>query len=177
MATNRILDIIPECFVDTNLVTYLLGCEVNHQYGCNQVANTMKKVPGDFRLGIIDDDKRKNKYVSEFRSIARSANLELLKHSTNNHYIILVKKAAEDFILKAAEVDKVDLSEADLPNDLEGLKLYTKSCKANTDTKLRKAFKLLRDNSEFVLLKSILKYFADYKYNANEQELRSMFEK
>lgn len=41
---NSYLHIIPECYVDTNLVQILLQIKgVNHQYGCGQVTNVMKK--------------------------------------------------------------------------------------------------------------------------------------
>lgn len=48
--------IIPECYVDTNLVETLVcpgGC--NHQKGCNQVAKVMQdKFANRLAIGIID---------------------------------------------------------------------------------------------------------------------------
>lgn len=54
------LFIIPECYIDTNLVESLITTEgCNHQKGCNTVANTMKnKFKDNFAVGIIDNDKR-----------------------------------------------------------------------------------------------------------------------
>ncbi len=54
------LFIIPECYIDTNLVETLIATEgCNHQKGCNTVVNTMKRRFGDkFAVGIIDHDKR-----------------------------------------------------------------------------------------------------------------------
>ena len=66
--------IIPECYVDTNLVETLVcsgGC--NHQKGCNQVAKVMKeKFANRFAVGMIDADKRRPGYLNEFRKIATS---------------------------------------------------------------------------------------------------------
>ncbi len=61
--------IIPECYIDTNLVETLScrdGC--NHQKGCNQVAKIMKEKFADrFAVGIIDADKRTPGYLREFK--------------------------------------------------------------------------------------------------------------
>ena len=66
------LDIIPECYIDTNLIETILntkGCYtegVNHQKGCNTVVKTMndpKKLKNEFALGIVDADKRQPSYV------------------------------------------------------------------------------------------------------------------
>ena len=66
--------IIPECYVDTNLVETLVckaGC--NHQKGCNQVAKVMQEKFADrFAVGIIDADKRKPGYLNNFNEIASS---------------------------------------------------------------------------------------------------------
>ncbi len=54
------LYLVPECYVDTNLVELLLDTDgVNDQKGCNTVVNTMKaKVLKDsFAVSVIDLDK------------------------------------------------------------------------------------------------------------------------
>lgn len=93
--------IIPECYVDTNLVETLVcpnGC--NHQKGCNQVAKIMReKFVNRFAVGIIDADKRRPGYLNEFREIAASEHLKLFRHSIRPHFIILVHPAVEGFIL------------------------------------------------------------------------------
>lgn len=72
--TGRADFIIPECYIDTNLVETLVcqgGC--NHQKGCNQVAKIMQEKFADrFAVGIIDADKRRPGYLTEFREIASS---------------------------------------------------------------------------------------------------------
>ncbi len=90
--TRRADYIIPECYIDTNLVETLVctaGC--NHQKGCNQVAKIMQKKFADrFAVGIIDADKRRPSYFSEFREIASSEHLKLFRHPNRPHFIILV---------------------------------------------------------------------------------------
>ena len=97
------LDIIPECYIGTNLVETLLnikGCcteGVNHQKGCNTVVKTMtnsRKLQDDFALGIVDADKRQPSYVAkECTPIAQTAHITLLKHRTNNHYFLRIAPA------------------------------------------------------------------------------------
>lgn len=56
------LDIIPECYIDTNLIETILntkGCYtegVNHQKGCNTVVKTMNdpnKLKNEFALETV----------------------------------------------------------------------------------------------------------------------------
>ena len=96
------LFIIPECYIDTNLVETLIitdGC--NHQKGCNTVVKTMQqKFANTFSVGIIDEDKRQVSYVKEFSEIARTPSLRLKKHGSKPHYLIMVSPAMDGFLLK-----------------------------------------------------------------------------
>ena len=40
MKSSKLLYVIPECFVDTNLIEYLLNAGVNHQHCCVRPART-----------------------------------------------------------------------------------------------------------------------------------------
>ena len=97
--------VVPECYVDTNLISTLIGADANHQKGCNSVARilqTQKK--DDFAIGIIDKDKKRPGYVDEFELLAQRDHLELYKHPTKPHYFILVVKAVETLLLENAKV-------------------------------------------------------------------------
>ena len=55
MKQNKILHIMPECFVDTNLIEYLLNAGVNHQHCCSKVVGQLNTTFADkFAIGIID---------------------------------------------------------------------------------------------------------------------------
>ena len=96
--------IIPECYIDTNLVETLScrdGC--NHQKGCNQVAKIMKEKFADrFAVGIIDADKRTPGYLREFKQIIEVSHIKVFRHPERNHYMILICPAADGFILECA---------------------------------------------------------------------------
>lgn len=41
MKRNKLLDVMPECYVDTNLIEYLLSAGVNHQHCCSKVVGQL----------------------------------------------------------------------------------------------------------------------------------------
>ena len=173
------LYIVPECYVDTNLVESLLHSDgVNHQKGCNTVVNTMNgKVLNDsFAVGVIDSDKRKPSYVNEFTEIAHTEHLSLLKHATKAHFLIMVNPAMDKFILDCAEDEGVDLSEYDLPSDLDAFKNQTKAVSTKSDVRFKRLFKNLKNNSEIMILRNVLNYFKINQYKSNSADLLMLFQ-
>lgn len=172
---SKALTVIPECYVDTNLISYLLGSEVNHQYGCNNVANCMQRFKDSFCIGIVDDDKNKKAdYPKKFFVIAYSQHLQVLKHRERPHFYIFIKKAVEDFILGAAKEVGVDLENFGLSNDLEDLKKITKSSQSNTDSRLINVFKQLKQASDMKRLDKTLKYLTKHQYEEDLQLMQAV---
>lgn len=169
--------IIPECYVDTNLVETLAcpnGC--NHQKGCNQVAKIMReKFVNRFAVGIIDADKRRPGYLNEFREIAASGHLKLFRHSVRPHFIILVHPAVEGFILSCAEAAHINMSDYELSPDLKELTTQTKDVMSNKDARFKSLFKSMNNVGEMKLLRSVLTYFVSTTYNARNDELIALF--
>lgn len=62
------LSIIPECYVDTKVAEILgkASRKYNHQHGCGDVANLMKKCQDRICLGIIDEDKNKGPEIEKW---------------------------------------------------------------------------------------------------------------
>lgn len=67
--------IVPECYIDAMLVQTLVppgkNSRYNHQHGCFTVSNEMElySLKDKFAVGIIDNDKKKAKYLSSLRLI------------------------------------------------------------------------------------------------------------
>lgn len=181
------LDIIPECYIDTNLIETLLALNgehtegINHQKGCNTVVNTMTKsrnLKDGFALGIIDADKRQPSYVEkECAEIVRTTHISLLKHSTNNHYFLRISPAMDTLILSCAEETDTDLSEYDLPTQLEDFTKITKDVNSKKDARFKKLFKRIQSADEMQSLGHVLKYLRHHKYDADENELKDLFQK
>lgn len=175
----RDLFIVPECYVDTNLVESLLTTEgVNHQKGCYAVANTMKgRVLNEtFAVGVIDFDTEKTQptYVHEFSEIAHTAHILLLKHTTKPHYLVMIKPAMDQFILDCAKEQGVNMSDFDLASDLEGFKKQTKTVDSKYDIRFKKLFKAIRHNSEMVILHNVLNYLKDHRYKSSVEALKQL---
>lgn len=175
---NRVNNIFPECYVDTNILKTLLYLDgVNHQHGCSKVMSSMKKgkFAKGFAIGVIDDDKRKTYDYREFQMLAKSEHLTLMKHKEKHHYLIFVCKAAEDFLLSCANELQLDLSEYDLPSTLEELKEVTKNTESDKDARIKRLINALRDSSEMSRLDRTVNYLQDKQFAVDIKELTAIF--
>lgn len=170
--------IIPECYVDTNLVETLVcqgGC--NHQKGCNQVAKVMQEKFADrFAVGIIDADKRRPSYLDSFYLLASSEHLQLFRHQSRPHYIILVHPAIDGFILACVEAGQADLSKYGLSSVLKEFTAQTKNVMSNKDARFKRLFKSIENVPEIRLLKAVITYLAANKYQVSDVELTTLFQ-
>jgi hypothetical protein len=127
--------VIPECYIDTKLIKALVPPQIryNHQHGCSNVEKIMKeKLKGDFAVGIIDKDKKALKYLDECQLVCEQAGfLQLHKHRSEHHYLIIIRPAMERWISNTANVAGLSLSDFDLPNDLDKLRDLTKTAKSD----------------------------------------------
>jgi hypothetical protein len=128
-----ILNIVPECFVDTKIAEILGQVKkYNHQHGCGDVANELKnKLQDSIALGIIDEDKNKGpqaKYFSEFETIAEENNLILKKIKNKKHYLILICPEVEKWLLNDSQKINIDPGSEpyNLPRELKGFVQKTK---------------------------------------------------
>lgn len=178
------LDIIPECYIDTNLVETLLNVKgyhtegVNHQKGCNTVVRTMtnpKNLKDNFALGIVDADKRQPSYVAkECVPIAQTAHITLLKHRTNNHYFLRIAPAMDTLILSCAEEAGISMEEYEQTYDLKEFTKATKEVESKNDPRFKKLFKQIQGTAEMTALGNVLEYLRGHKYNAEEEELKRL---
>ena len=142
--------IVPECYIDTMLIQILVPPQkrYNHQHGCFDVSNEMelKGLKDKFAVGIIDNDKKKAKYLSGFDLIEKIGDsLTLLKHKNKHQYCIEITPAVEVFILKVCEEIEINLAEYGLPNELRELKRITKSLTTSKDERFTKLFKQMKE--------------------------------
>jgi len=173
-------EIMPECFIDTTLVSSLLEAKVSHKHSCNEVAREMEKgkYKDTFAVGIIDNDKRKISYIESFDEIGRTDNLTFLKHKDKHHYVIKVgkeHKAMETFIKANVDAIGMKMEDFDLPSDLAELIEQTKdSVSTQKDPRILKLCKTMRQSPEVAKLQDVLAYLATNKYNVDIDELKKM---
>ena len=166
--------IIPECFIDTILMETLLPTKIgyNHKKGCNQVTeNTMqsKKLIDNFAVGILDKDKKAHVYLKEFRLLATKHNVELHKHTSRNHYLIL-HPAIEKWLITECRQVNLLLENYDLPSDFRELMKITKPISSKNDNRFKCLFKALKKNNAngIIQLFEWTNYLISNPYNANE---------
>lgn len=173
---NRELHIIPECYADTNLITTLVQASVNHQKGCTRVAGTMKeKFEDRFAIGVIDHDKMTPGYLDEMDLLLEYGHLRLYKHPARPHYLITIKPAIEKFLISCAEELDVDTKSFGVPSSLEGMKKITKHVDSNVNPQLTALFYALKTSKEMTILREMIEYLNEKKYQADVEDLKRIF--
>lgn len=169
--------VVPECYVDTNLMNVLLGKACNHQKGCATVCKTMdEKLADQFAIAVIDHDKRKPDATKHYVEIGRNAHLVVCKHEDRAHYLVLINPAIEGFILHAVDELGIRMTDYQLPDNLEDLKKLTKSVDAKDDKSFERLFKSIRDASNIKCLNALLHYLLEKKYDASDDAIRQILQ-
>lgn len=174
------LAIIPECYVDTNLIETIVPPQnkgYNHQKGCSNVTRVMQKNFADsFALGIIDRDKSQVDYLNEFAEVINSTSLILHKHKTKHHYIIQINPAIETFLLKNANLMDISLEDYGLPSNFDELKKESKQEQSKKDHRFKNLFRAIQNagSEDFLRLANWIEYLRDHPYNATVESLNKM---
>ena len=172
--------IVPECYIDTMLVQTLLppgkNSRYNHQHGCFDVSNEMELfgLKDKFAVGIIDNDKKKAKYLSKFIEIDNVENsLRLYKHKEFHQYFIEISPAIEVWILKVCRQEKIDMIDFNLPDNLKELKRITKPQTSGKDKRFIDLFLRFNKsgNKSVLKLKTWIKILKEKNYDVDINEL------
>lgn len=177
MKSKKVLNVLPECYVDTNLIEYLLDAGVNHQHSCSKVVGQLKtKYADKFAVGIIDKDKVELGYVTECHEIAKTEHMTLMKHNIQNQYLITIAPAIDMFVIDCANEQSINTRDFGIPSDIKGFTRLSKSVTSNTDTRFKSLFSAIRNNSEIKALKKTLKYLCENKYQSDDNKLKELFD-
>ncbi len=129
----KVLNILPECFVDTKVAEIISNTsgKYNHQHGCGQIARILKNnLKDSIALGIIDEDKNKGPIANYFREFAeiRSENgLILKKHTHKKQYLILICPEIEEWLIANANQTRINIEGNKDFVQLKNLKQFTKT--------------------------------------------------
>jgi hypothetical protein len=171
------LAVIPECYVDTNLIETLVppvGKGYNHKSGCGGVTKVMQEKFSDrFAVGIIDRDKKQVKYLNEFILEINAGSLMLHKHKTKHHYIIQINPAVEAFIIQSANSVGILITDFDLPADRNLLQKISKTLQGKKDPRFRNLFEAIYRAGavDFLKLAKWVKYLRDNNYHADVNDI------
>lgn len=177
------LSIIPECYIDTNLIETIVPTTrgYNHQKGAGTVTRLMQnKLSDKFAVGIVDRDKKQLKYVEEFDIKIDIGDLLLFKHKNQqkHHYLIFINPAMEKWIMKNADEAGISLQDYGLPDNLKELTKITKKVTSKKDNTFKKLFRELkiRNPKNVEILSNWIKYLKENPYNVDINEIRKMTE-
>ena len=190
MKSNINLCVMPECYLDTNLVETIVPpvrigstCGYNHKRSCNKVVDEMmSKLKDDFALGIVDSDKRPLSRTTEFELISEKQltgkhYLKLYKHRQKPHYLIF-HPPIEQWILDEAKQVGIVLDDAayNLPTTLEGLLSETKNEFSKHDPRFKNLFRdLKKKNSIGInLMAKWIAYLKANRDNADRTTLQNL---
>lgn len=172
--------VIPECFVDTNLIETLVPpiTRYNHQKGCGTVTKVMKEKFSDrFAVGIIDKDKNEVDYLKEFSVVCQTGALILHRHSNpaKHHYIIQVSPAMERFIMDNAAAVEILLPDFGLPETLEPFKKISKSVNTQKDGRFKALFMAMHQagSKDMIRLANWVGYLKENTYQVDLEVLRA----
>lgn len=169
--------VIPECFVDTNLIEYLMHGTVNHQHGCSNVVGTLKRSFSErFAIGIIDNDKDGVGYLHECDEIAQSTHLCVMKHRELPHFLITVDPAMDRFLLDCAIELGVDTAAYNIPSELKAFTKRSKKTSSNRDKDFRNLIVAIRDHPEIVALRNTLHYLQMSQFQSDSNYIKELFE-
>lgn len=176
--------IVPECYIDTMLVQTLVppqkNSTYNHQHGCFEVSNEMElySLKDKFAFGIIDNDKKKAKYLSKCIEIDNIEDgLKLYKHKEFHQYYIEVNPAMEIWILKVCEQEEIDIvADFGLPDNLKELKRITKAQTSVKDKRFMDLFLKFKmsGNLSVLKLKGWIKLLKEKNYQVDINELKNV---
>ncbi len=178
------LSIIPECYVDTNLIETIVPTikGYNHQKGAGTVTRLMQsKLKDKFAVGIVDKDKKQLKYSEEFDLEIDIGDLLLFKHKNKekHHYLIFINPAIEKWIIKNADEVGVSLQDFGLPENLKELTKITKKITSKKDNNFKKLFRELKKHNpkNIEILGNWISHLKENPYNADIELMRKMTEK
>lgn len=178
MKVNKILNVLPECYVDTNLIEYLLSAGVNHQHSCTKVVGQLKTTFKDkFAIGIIDKDKVEMGYVRECDVVATTNHLTLFKHRQYPQYLITIAPAIDKFILDVSKQQAIHTEEFDIPSEQKAFTKVSKSVTSNSDKRFKQLFSAIHENGEICALQNALHYLLEARYATDPYQLKTMFGK
>lgn len=112
-----------ECNADQTLVETLVQSKklISHSFGKGNVCNRLKKNTNS--IGLVDEDPScaQPGYIKKLEWISEKNGLKIYKDKNSNNTLIMLCPRLEEWILKASEEAKKDVSDYGLPKDANSL--------------------------------------------------------
>lgn len=171
--------IFPECYIDTNLVSYILGGHVMHKSCCNEVVKAVN-TSDSFAVGIIDEDKRLARMDAGFKIYVPAQNcgakhISMYIHDDGKRFVFTIKPAMDKFILDAAAHQGVKVEDFGYPSALKEFTRCTKRITVTDDSNFRKLISAVAKYPEMQRIRNTLKYLVSNKGNIDVEVAKHFF--
>ena len=116
--------IIVECYLDEYLIRSLgfSKKQIRHKHGKGRVIKSIYKLQG--KIGVIDEDPDSSQpnELKNYNEILQTENLKLLRRKTcKNQHLIVISPYLEDWILKRALHNQINLDDYGLESDAKSI--------------------------------------------------------
>ncbi|MBT9098507.1 hypothetical protein KFZ76_12430 [Methylovulum psychrotolerans] len=185
MKSNINLCVLPECYLDTNLLETLVPPDrigstrgYNHKHSCNKVVDDMLgRLQDDFAVGIVDKDRRPLERTAQFVNLDERHGLRLCKDPNKNHYLIFHPPIEQWLLDEAKQVGiALDADPYWLPTTLKGLLQETKHEHSKHDKRFKCLFRDLKaaDAPGINLLAKWLEHLKSNPYKTDINTLQNL---
>lgn len=175
-------NVFPECNVDTNLVSYILGGYPKHKSTCNEVTKAVN-LSDEFAVGIIDADKRPAtmdvgfvRYEQPWDIVDKHKHLTMYIHQDKKRYMFTVTPAMDKFIWDLVREMSIDLKKFGYKGTFKAFRRETKKIQAATAPALRNLFQEIAGHPEFTRFRNTLKYLIKEQYDADPTIAQQFFD-
>ena len=171
--------IFPECYIDTNLVSYIVGGHVMHKSSCNEVVKAVNS-SDSFAVGIIDADKRLATMDAGFQKYepeqnAHHEHISMYVHADGKRFIFTVHPAMDKFILDAASHQGVRVEDFGYPSAMKDFTKFTKKITAANDSRFRNLISAIAKYPEMQRFRNTLKYMISNKQHIDINVAKRFF--
>ena len=171
--------IFPECYIDTNLVSYIVGGHVMHKSCCNEVVKAVNQ-SDSFAIGIIDEDKRLARMDAGFKIYEPAQNvgvkhISMFIHDDGKRFVFTVRPAMDKFILDAAAHQRVKVEDFGYPSALKEFTRCTKKITAANDSNFRGLISAVVKYPEMQRFRNTLKYLVSNKGSIDIEVAKRFF--
>jgi hypothetical protein len=151
--------LIPECYVDTVLISVLGFPRASHKLNNSEVLKTLdlNGYNNSIGIGIIDRDKNQPKKLKEeYTLFKRNGNLEIKRKQDSKRFVI-IHPNIEKWTFNEGQRLGIDLSKYNLPKDFNAYKYLCKKNGIENNSNIKQYFNALANkDSDIKTLKEMI---------------------
>lgn len=157
-------NLVPECNVDTAFVEMLGYPDPNHAPDIYQVCIILDKTNATIpSIGFIDSDKKKPKYLSDFKLVEKGTYISILKHTDKIQFLVVASPAMDRVIYDLCQDLEIDLPRYGFPKEFKAFLGCTKKEGIKRDAKFKNLLNAIKQKKhrDIEIVKSLVSQYFD----------------